>query len=70
MDCELLKPGKEIIVFEDPITEKKPEGKAILIRKIGLIGSGLEGWDLHSWRVRFLDDGMVTERTIRSDWEN
>lgn len=54
-----MKRGDIVVIFEDPLTEKKIEGKARLIR--------LESKD-HSterWAVKFLDDGMIVDRHIK-----
>ena len=42
--------GDIVTIYEDPITETKPEGKARLIQKTDLINPGLE-----YWAVMFLD---------------
>lgn len=54
----------EVMIYEDPITETKPEGKATLLRKMGECTT--EG-GLESWRVCFAgDDGGVYERLIKA----
>ena len=58
-----LHPKNIVTIFEDPITMKKEEGKARLIRLV----SEDDGDGLERWEVRFLDDGYVTERTINVD---
>ena len=51
-----------VTIYEDPITELKPEGEATLLHKIGDMGDGLE-----SWEVCFAgDDGRVCERLIKA----
>ena len=47
-----------VMIYEDPITQTKPEDKARLLHKISNTGDGLEVWS-----VRF-EDGQVTTRTI------
>lgn len=53
---------KFVTIFEDPITEQKPEGTAELLEKILTEIDGLE-----YWRVRFLDDGEETLRFIKAE---
>jgi len=44
--------GDVVTIYEDPLTQKKPEGKAKLLSFIGkAINQPLEGW----W-VQFVDD--------------
>ena len=51
-----------VMVYEDPITQQKPEGKACLLHKIDDMGDGLE-----RWKVCFEgEDGAVYERTIKA----
>ena len=54
-----LKPGQEHFIYQDPLTEQKREGEAILVKH----------WssDAHLalWTVRFVSDGFVAERQIR-----
>lgn len=50
-----------VTIYQDPITETKPEGKACLLHKIGDIADGLE-----QWKVCFEgEDGGVYVRTIK-----
>lgn len=50
-----------VTVYEDPITKKKPEGKAKLLRCLQA-----KGWQdkLQYWKVRFLSDGFETGRMV------
>ena len=58
----MLKVHQTVKVYEDPITQKKLEGKAVLLHKIGDLPDGLE-----RWKVCFEgEDGAVYERTIKS----
>ncbi len=58
----MLTPGGIVEIYEDPITEKKLEGKARLVsRDIKAVGDGLEYWS-----VQFLEDyENVTQRFIK-----
>jgi hypothetical protein len=55
----------EVIIYEDPLTELKPEGKATLLHKVRDECDGLE-----LWKVCFIDDelyaGEVYERLIKA----
>lgn len=57
-----MKSGDTIVVYEDPLTKEKPEGKAVLLRKNGTVGPEME-----RWMVRFEDDGFEAERFIAVD---
>jgi len=46
-----MRKGQIVTVFEDPLTEKKPEGEAKLIEFSGTTPMGLK-----EWMVQFLDD--------------
>lgn len=49
-------------VYHDPITCKKIEGEAHLIRK-----HRTQNWQQEYWRVKFLDDGFVCDRFINTE---
>ena len=53
-----------VMIYQDPLTELKPEGKATLLHKIEDLDNGLE-----LWKVCFADDeiyaGEVYERLIK-----
>jgi len=53
----------EVMIYEDPMTEKKPEGKATLLSQIKEVTvPGLE-----YWKVCFKgDDGGVYKRFIKA----
>jgi len=55
-----MQKGDIVMIYEDPITEQKPEGKAKLLKLI--LGSTYE---LETWQVKFLNDGVVTARHIK-----
>lgn len=58
-----LTKGMEVEIFEDPITCKRLEGKANLIKKLiakRSIPNGLE-----YWKVKFPSDGAVVDRFIK-----
>jgi hypothetical protein len=56
-----LEKGKIITVYEDPLTEKRPEGMARLIEQIGVKThhNGLE-----YWAVEFISDEFLAQRFI------
>lgn len=59
-----MKKGETIRVYEDPITQKRFEGKAKLVK---LIDSEFGFWDgrrLMRWQVRFENDKGLYERDI------
>ena len=52
-----------VMIYQDPITQEKPEGEALLLRKVADWPDGLE-----RWKVCFRgEDGEVYERTIRAE---
>ena len=52
-----------VMVYQYPITQQKPEGKACLLHKVSDKPNGME-----RWKVCFTgDDGAVYERLIRAD---
>ncbi len=57
-----MKKHDKVVIYQDPITCQKPEGKAVLLHKIDIdMGEGLE-----RWKVCFEgEDGGVYERTIK-----
>ena len=58
-----------VMVYQDPITRQKEEGRAFLLSKIRDEGIW-EGRTLERWKVCFAgDDGGVYERSILSTKE-
>ena len=55
-----MKKGDIVEIYEQPLTETKPEGKAKFISFLGVLAGGVE-----HWRVKFLSDGMVVYRFIK-----
>ncbi len=52
-----------VTIYQDPITQQKPEGRACLLHKVSDEPDGLE-----CWKVCFIsEDGGVYERLIRTD---
>ena len=49
---------KTMMIYEDPLTCEKPEGNALLIKKIK------EDGNFQYWRVRFVVDGFSCVRKI------
>lgn len=55
-----MKRGDTVTIYEDPITREKPEGQAVLLKRIDSADS-----DMERWRVQFKGDlEMVVERDI------
>ena len=52
-----------VAIYEDPITEKRPEGKARLVRRLNADHEG--GMTLERWLVRFEGDAQDFERWVR-----
>lgn len=56
-----MKTHETVMIYQDPITELKPEGKAVLLHKEADLGQNLE-----QWKVCFEgEDGAVYLRTIK-----
>lgn len=52
--------GLRVTIYQDPITQKKAEGEADLLRHISTdTESGME-----RWRVQFLSDLFICDRNI------
>jgi hypothetical protein len=56
---QMLKPGDVVTVYEDPWTEKRPEGEAKLIEKVGDDG------EREQWLVKFVFDQSRHPRWIK-----
>lgn len=56
MKQSILKKGNVVAVYEDPITQSKIEGTAVLLERIGCDGIG------ETWKVSFEGDNFITER--------
>jgi len=54
-----LSKGQVVTIYEDPITEKRPEGKATLIK------FHFAQWDQEYWTVRFQEDGVLRSRWVK-----
>lgn len=59
-----MKRGDIVIIYQDPITELKPEGRVKLVEFIKA-NNGLE-----LWRVRFLSDNFTANRFIKTGGKN
>lgn len=60
---QLKKDKEPIEIYTDPLTEKELEGKAVLIDYVRDMGV-YNGHDVERWRVKFVSDGFVADRTI------
>lgn len=55
----MLEKGQIVTIYEDPITQKKPEGKAKLIKRHHIVDN------MEYWQVEFLDEkGAYRNRHI------
>lgn len=59
-----MKTGDTTTIYKDPITEKKPEGEALLLWKMGEDPPTTQP-RLSHWWVKFLSDGFKTNRLIK-----
>jgi hypothetical protein len=60
-----MKAGDTVTVYEDPITELRPEGDVRLLKLQTASMGNFEGRVLQYWSVEFLDgDSLQTERSI------
>jgi len=55
-----MKRGDIIQVYEQPLTQTKPEGEAKLVSFIQKLNTGVE-----LWRVKFIEDGQIVSRAIK-----
>jgi mRNA deadenylase 3'-5' endonuclease subunit Ccr4 len=60
-----MKTGDYLLIYQDPVTKKKPEGTAQLLKKIR------EDDDFETWLVHFPEDdpGQKVERKILKNTE-
>ena len=56
-----MKKGDTVMVYEDPLTEQKPEGEAVLLKRQDFCLNGME-----RWQVRFVSDGFVCDRNVKT----
>ena len=62
----MVKAGDVVMIYEDPVTAKKPEGKAKLIRKCSTPAvEEYEGLRLEFWIVIFEGDEGQVYRAVR-----
>jgi len=59
-----VKKGDTVMIYQDPLTKRKPESEAGLIEKMQ------EDPHQEFWLVRFGDDGYVTGRWIKKEGES
>ena len=58
-----MKTHEMVMIYHDPITQLKEEGKACLLHKVSDLPDGLE-----CWKVCFTgDDGAVYVRVIKTE---
>ena len=56
--------GDYVVIYEDPMTRKKPEGRAQLVEHIATHGGTPV---LQRWLVRFPNEHQTYQRIIRVD---
>ena len=58
-----LTKGQTVMIYQDPVTEQRPEGKAVLVKALDS-----QYWknNMEYWRVQFLSDGFIVPRFIRT----
>ena len=56
-----MKQGDIMVIYDDPITKQKPEGKAKLLKKIK------SDFNQEYWKVEFLSDGFISGRWVATD---
>ena len=54
-----MKRGDIVMIYDDPITKERPEGKARLMKRLNSSDPNMQ-----QWQVRFLSDRVITERFI------
>lgn len=60
-----MKKGDVVEIYKDPMTMMKLEGKAKLLSFI----KPIPDFGLEYWRVKFLSDGMIVDRTVKVEGE-
>ena len=56
-----MEKGKIVMVYEDPITKKVPEGEAKLIQPLG---SEADAFQAEYWQVEFLANNFIASRWV------
>ena len=60
-----MTPGDRVMIYEDPVTQKRPEGRGRLVKKLeGINGLFKSRGNQEYWLVRFMD-GMECWRWIK-----
>lgn len=60
----VLKSGQTVEIFEDPITQQKPEGTATLMKLRNTVGEPGNFDYMERWHVKF-SDGFKCDRWIQ-----
>jgi hypothetical protein len=60
-----LNAGDTVTIYEDPLTARKVEGQAKLIRRVSDRVEQYENVALEFWRVQFEGEDMVVYRAVR-----
>lgn len=56
--------GQCVCVFKEPLFREKPEGQAILLRRVNVPTEHINGREYERWYVRFKGSGFQVERNI------
>lgn len=51
-----MKPGKEVTIYEDPLTRMEPEMQAVLVERLHSLGE-YNGSTIGYWVVEYEEDG-------------
>lgn len=57
-----MKEGDKVMIFQDPITQKKLEGEAILIAHLDMRPLEIDGGRLEYWEVQFIAENGQVEK--------
>lgn len=61
----MKKNDRVVMIYEDPVTQARPEGKAVLLSRVPGDFEAVDGRSIERWNVCFEgDDGGVYERFI------
>ncbi len=64
MKVTVRKPGDHVTIYCDPITEKHPEGAAVLVQQLDADMGTQEGRTMERWRVKFVGEPGYFDRFI------
>lgn len=59
----MLSKGNVVMIYQDPLTERKPEGTAKLVNRLNDVGVW-QGRNLVRWEVKFYDERTLERGTF------